>query len=157
MFVNDQLSSLGPRRTGWRFAATLGVSFFLTPYLVGSLGKPRYDVWCVAESVLAYFTLLDMGLAACLVRFVAKHHASDDHTELNRMASTSLALFLGAGVVALVVGGPILWGLADRLGEKNGGVCRGVAIPNVDVGESCRDVGVEFVSLDFGWAATLHG
>jgi O-antigen/teichoic acid export membrane protein len=107
--------------TNWlAFAATLAVSFFLTPYLIGALGKPRYDVWCVVESVLAYFTLLDMGVAACLVRYVARHHASDDRDGLNRIASSCLAVFLAAGAVALAVGVPVLFALSDRLEAKAG-------------------------------------
>lgn len=107
--------------TNWlAFAATLAVSFFLTPYLIGSLGTARYDVWCVAESVLAYFTLLDMGIAACLVRYVARHHAAGDPTALNRMASSSLGLYLAAAVVALIVGVPLLATLAPRLEAKAG-------------------------------------
>ncbi len=107
--------------TNWlAFAAALAVSFFLTPYLIGSLGKPRYDVWCVVESVLAYFTLLDMGVAACLVRSVARHHASEDRESLNRVASACLAVFLAAGAAAVLVGVPVLVGLAERLEAKAG-------------------------------------
>lgn len=102
------------------FAATLAVSFFLTPFLIDTLGKPRYDVWCVVEAVLAYFTLLDMGLAACLVRYVAKHHATGKRVELNRMASACLALYAGAGLVAFAVGGPLAWFLTPGLGARIG-------------------------------------
>ena len=57
--------------TNWAaFAATLAVGFFLAPYLVRSLGDARYGVWCVVESILAYFTLFDLGIAA-LSGFVA--------------------------------------------------------------------------------------
>jgi O-antigen/teichoic acid export membrane protein len=105
--------------TNWlAFAATLAVGFLLTPYLIRALGKPRYDVWCVAESVLAYFTLLDMGVAACLTRAVARRHASDDPGGLNRVASSCLAVFLAAGGIALVAGVPVLAGLAPRLDAK---------------------------------------
>lgn len=107
--------------TNWvAFAATLGVSFFLTPYLIGTLGTARYDVWCVAESVLAYFTLLDMGVAACLVRYVAKHHAAADRDGLNRVASACLAVFLAAGAASLVLGAPVLLLLAPTLEAKAG-------------------------------------
>ncbi|HET6576251.1 MAG TPA: oligosaccharide flippase family protein [Fimbriiglobus sp.] len=108
--------------TNWlAFAAALAVSFFLTPYLIGALGKARYDVWCVVESVLAYFTLLDMGVAACLVRYVARHHASEDRDGLNRIASACLAVFLAAGAFALAVGVPVLLALSERLEAKAGG------------------------------------
>jgi O-antigen/teichoic acid export membrane protein len=108
--------------TNWlAFAATLAVGFFLAPFLIDGLGMPRYDVWCVVEAVLAYFTLLDMGLAACLVRHVAKHHAVGERERLNRMASSCLALYSGAGVVAFALGVPVAMLLAPSLDAKLGG------------------------------------
>lgn len=107
--------------TNWlAFAAALAVSFVLTPHLIRTLGQARYDTWCVVESVLAYFTLLDLGIAACLVRHVARGHASADRDGLNRMASTCLAVFLAAGGVALVIGVPILFGLSATLNTTAG-------------------------------------
>ena len=100
------------------FAATLAVAFFLTPFLIRHLGTARYDVWCMAEAVLAYFTLLDMGLAACLVRGVARHRAVEEHQVLNRMASTCLALFAAAGLIALMIGLPVMLAIAPRLGAQ---------------------------------------
>ncbi len=103
------------------FALTLAVAFFLAPTLRSALGVARYDVFCVVESILAYFTLLDMGLAAFLVREVAKHRATGNSIAINRAASMVLALFLAAAVLALLIGGPFLWGMSDRLGEKSEG------------------------------------
>ena len=91
--------------TNWlAFAATLLVAFFLTPYLVRTLGDERYGVWVYAESILAYFTLFDLGIAACVVRFVARFHAARNLHELNRMASSCLALFVGLGAMVLLLG-----------------------------------------------------
>ena len=91
--------------TNWlAFAATLLVTFFLSPYLIRTLGDSRYGVWVFVESILAYFTLFDLGIAACVVRFTAKFHASNDRTELNRLVSSCLALFLGLGVLAFLLG-----------------------------------------------------
>lgn len=107
--------------TNWlAFAATLAVSFFLTPYLIASLGKPQYDVWCVVESVLAYFTLLDLGVAACLVRAIAGHTSKPDAERVNRIATCCLAVLLAAGVVAFTVGAPVLGLLAEKLEAKAG-------------------------------------
>jgi O-antigen/teichoic acid export membrane protein len=91
--------------TNWTaFAATLAVAFFLAPYLVRALGAPKYGAWCVAEGVLAYFTLFDLGIAACLVRFVARYAATGDTGERNRVVASCFALFCAAGTVALLVG-----------------------------------------------------
>lgn len=91
--------------TNWlAFAATLLVAFFLAPYLIRQLGDARYGVWIFVESILAYFTLFDLGIAAGVVRFTAKYHAEKNQNELNRLASACLALFLGLGAIAFVLG-----------------------------------------------------
>jgi O-antigen/teichoic acid export membrane protein len=102
--------------TNWlSFAATLLVGFFLTPYLVRCLGAGPYGLWIFVESILAYFTLFDMGIAAGVVRFVARYHASDDREELNRLVSTCLALFLGLGLGAFAIGGAFVPWIAGTL------------------------------------------
>jgi O-antigen/teichoic acid export membrane protein len=107
--------------TNWAaFAAALAVGFFLAPYLVRSLGDARYGVWCVVESILAYFTLFDLGIAACLVRFVAKHSATEKQEELNRVVSSCLGLFLFAACGVLFVGGVITPFVAPGLERKLG-------------------------------------
>lgn len=107
--------------TNWTaFAATLAVSFFLAPYLVRSLGDARYGVWCVVESVLAYLTLFDLGIAACLVRFVAKFQATANRHELNKLVSACLGLFALAGTGAALVGGALVPFVAPGLERKLG-------------------------------------
>ena len=107
--------------TNWAaFAAALAVSFFLTPYLTHGLGGPRYGVWCVVEAVLAYFTLFDLGIAACLVRFVAKLHATGSRTELSKLVSACLGLFVLAGLGVLALGGALVPFIAPGLERKLG-------------------------------------
>lgn len=107
--------------TNWfAFAAALGVSFFLTPYLIGSLGKPRYDIWCVVESILNYFTLLDMGIAACLVREIARKKATRDVDSTNRITSACLAIYTAAGAFAMLVGVPLAFAFVPILEAREG-------------------------------------
>src|SRR5689334_20518601 len=95
--------------TNWlAFAATLVVGFFLTPYVVRRLGDGPYGVWAFVESLIAYFTLFDLGIAACVVRFVARFHATGDRNDLNRLVSTCLALFVGLGAVVFAIGSGLL-------------------------------------------------
>src|SRR3954449_10654957 len=109
MEVRPSRSLLLGAATNWAaFAATLLVGFFLAPYLIRSLGDGRYGVWCVVESVLAYFTLFALGVAACLVRFVAKFHATDRRGELNKLVSACLAVFAVAAGCVLVIGAALV-------------------------------------------------
>lgn len=107
--------------TNWAaFIATLLVAFFLAPYLIRSLGDARYGVWCVVEAILAYFTLFDLGIAACLVRFVAKYQATDGSAELNKLVSACLALFTIAAGCVLLIGGAMVPFVAPGLERKLG-------------------------------------
>jgi O-antigen/teichoic acid export membrane protein len=103
------------------FAASMCVSFFLAPYFIRSLGDARYGVWCVVESILAYFTLFDLGIASCLVRYVARFHAANERAELNRLVSCCLAIFSAAAVCVLILGSALVPfvgpGLERKLGE----------------------------------------
>jgi O-antigen/teichoic acid export membrane protein len=85
------------------FAVQLIVAFFMSPLLVHGLGAPRYGVWSLVESVLAYLMLFDLGIAASVVRYVARFEANGDQDRLNRVFSTSLCLFSVAGLVVMVL------------------------------------------------------
>jgi O-antigen/teichoic acid export membrane protein len=124
--MSDVVSRAAGRRvlvgaaTNWlAFGATLLVGFFLTPYMVRRLGDGPYGVWFFVDNVLSYFTLFDLGIAACVVRFVARFHATGDRDELNRLVSTCLALFLGLGGLLFAVGAGLLPALVSSI-EKAG-------------------------------------
>ncbi len=105
--------------TNWlAFACILGVSFFLTPTLIHALGKSRYDVWCIVESILNYFTLLEFGIATCVVRAIARSRVTPNIHGRNRLISSCLAVYLAAGSVALLVGGAVLAMFAPHLSAK---------------------------------------
>lgn len=107
--------------TNWlAFAAQLAAAFFLAPLVVRALGEERYGLWALVESVLAYFTLLDLGIAAFLVRSVARHHVRGEFEQLNRVCSCGLAVFVVVSALAVLAGlGALPWSLphfADKLG-----------------------------------------
>jgi O-antigen/teichoic acid export membrane protein len=84
------------------YAAQLAVAFFLCPLFVHGLGDDRYGIWSLVESILAYLTLLDLGVAASLVRYTSRFEATGDRENLNRVFSTSLCIFAAAGLVAFL-------------------------------------------------------
>src|SRR5262245_26449966 len=85
------------------FAGQVIVAFFLTPVLNQALGLDRYGIWSLVESILAYLVLLDFGIGASVVRFVAKFETTQDYQQVNRVFSTSICLFAAAGLLALVL------------------------------------------------------
>src|SRR5436309_2806546 len=85
------------------FAAQLVAAFFVSPVLVHGLGDRRYGIWSLVESVLAYLMLFDLGVAASVVRYVARFDATRDQDALNRVFSASVCIFAVAGGAILAV------------------------------------------------------
>jgi O-antigen/teichoic acid export membrane protein len=83
-------------------AVNMAVAFFMSPFLVHSLGDTMYGIWVLLLSVTGYMGLLDAGLRVSVVKYVARYSAMSDVLNLSRVVSTVLLIYTGLGV--LVVG-----------------------------------------------------
>jgi len=91
------------------------IAFFLTPYLIGTLGKARYGVWTLAFSLIGYMRLADVGMQQSLVRFVSKHLATEDWPGLSQVISSSARLYLGVAAITLVASSAMAFGFLHLL------------------------------------------
>ena len=79
------------------------VPFFLTPFIVRSLGASAYGVWILAMSTVAYLNLLDLGLRSAVIRYVSKADAEQDKPAASRAIGAALWFrLLIAAAVALI-------------------------------------------------------
>lgn len=87
-------------------AVGMVVPFFLTPFVVRSLGSSAYGVWILAMSTVAYLNLLDLGLRTAVIRYVSKAHAEQDAPAASRAIGAALwfRLLLAAAVILFSVG-----------------------------------------------------
>ena len=84
-------------------ALNMAAAFFMSPFLVRSLGDTWYGLWVLIRSTTGYMSLLDGGLRVSIVKYVARHNAMDDADELSRTISTAFMIYLAvAGLVALL-------------------------------------------------------
>lgn len=82
---------------------TMAISFFMSPFLVHSLGDQNYGLWVLILSVTGYMGLLDIGLRVSVVKYVSRLHAVSDFVGLSRTISTALAIYGATGVVIMVI------------------------------------------------------
>ena len=68
------------------FAVQVVVVFFLTPFLIESLGKEQYGVWVLATSVGGYYGLLGLGLQGGVNQYLTRYLATKDYSRMNSAA-----------------------------------------------------------------------
>ncbi len=77
----------------------------LTPFTLNALGKEPYGVWLEVVALTGLLKLLIAGVPMASVRFIAEALGKDDEEGLRRVVSTCVAMCLGLGGLALVIGG----------------------------------------------------
>lgn len=84
-----------------RFFILLVVLFFLTPYIIGKVGRDDFGLWSLTYSVLGFFGLLDLGFATAVVKFVAECRATGDRERRNRLMSTFAVAYGALGLLGM--------------------------------------------------------
>src|SRR5439155_1385372 len=70
-------------------ATSVLLALVVTPILVHGLGRTEYGVWVLVGSILVYIELLNLGLDAATVKYVAHYHALGDHERVRRTIASS--------------------------------------------------------------------
>jgi O-antigen/teichoic acid export membrane protein len=87
------------------------IAFFLSPFLVHTLGDTRYGIWTVVASLTGYLSILDLGIGAALTRFIARYYQQNDFDKINRILSSGLVIFCLIGGVIITLSPLISWGM----------------------------------------------
>jgi len=84
------------------FVANAIVMFFLSPYVLRTLGKGGYGVWEIVMSLTGYLGFADLGVRPAVVYFVARHDARGERDEVNGYVNAALVTFGACGALVLV-------------------------------------------------------
>jgi O-antigen/teichoic acid export membrane protein len=106
------------------FAALVIVT---TPYIVRNLGVDSYGLYLIISVVMGYFSFLDLGLGAALVKYISEYDAAGDARAVERFVRTGsgLLLVVGAlGAAAIAVFSSFLVERVLTLGESEEDVAR---------------------------------
>lgn len=86
---------------------SVGLGFVATPFIIGKVGVNGFGAWALLESIIAYFSLSDMGIGSSFTKHVAQFHATRDDKNVSRVVSAGLlfyvilSLFLVSGSLLL--------------------------------------------------------
>jgi O-antigen/teichoic acid export membrane protein len=81
---------------------TLGTWFFLTPFMLRQLGASTYALWVLVGSVVAYGSLLDLGISPAVTKYVAEYQARGEVENARGLVATALWLYAALGGLAIV-------------------------------------------------------
>lgn len=80
------------------------IGVLYTPFMISKLGDSQYGVYALANSLISFVTLLDLGFGQTLVRYISRARVTGNQTEERRLNGFFLKMYLCIAVVALVIG-----------------------------------------------------
>lgn len=80
-----------------------GIALRLAPFVVHSLGDRSYGLWTLVTTIGTYYGLLDLGLSGAVTRHVAGALGEREHDEVNRVASSALAMYFGIASLVFII------------------------------------------------------
>ncbi|MBM4019369.1 MAG: hypothetical protein FJ288_13785, partial [Planctomycetes bacterium] len=99
------------------YGANLAVMFFVSPFIVHSLGDTAYGVWSLLVSLSGYLGLVELGTRAALGRHITFYLGRKDIPKVNGFINTAMTFFLLAGL-GLLAAAAVLGVFFDSLFTK---------------------------------------
>ena len=95
----------------------IAVGLLYTPYMLRMMGQSEYGLYSLVASVIAYLTVLDLGLGNAVIRYTAKFRAEGKTKEQYEMFGMFLVLYSIISVVALIGGMGLYLNVDTMLGS----------------------------------------
>ena len=92
-----------------RLGAAVLAALVLPPFLTRHLSHDIYAAWVLILQFGAYAAIFELGLQSGISKFVAQHHAAEDHEGTSRVVSTATVLLGISAVLALFAMLILVW------------------------------------------------
>ncbi len=87
----------------------LGITFFLTPFIVHTLGNESYGIWAILMSFTNYYALADLGVRAAATKYISQYVGIQDQESTSKIIITTLFVYLAIAVCFSLVVLSIAW------------------------------------------------
>lgn len=95
------------------YGAMLAVAFFMSPFMVHSLGNARYGVWTLLMSLTGYLGLVDVGVRGGTGRYINYHMGRGEDEEVSNVVSTSLLFYTLISVLIFAASAALAFSFRD--------------------------------------------
>ena len=86
-----------------RQVVMLATFFVLTPFIAKSLGNDALGLWSLIQATVGFFSLLDLGFAQAVVKYVADARGRQDEERLRNITSTLFWIYAALGAASMAV------------------------------------------------------
>ena len=86
------------------FVLPVIITFFLSPFVVHTLGDDLYGLWSIIVSFTGHYSILTLGVQSAATRYIAWAAGKGDGKAMSRTVSSSMAMMLAAAALTMVVG-----------------------------------------------------
>jgi len=100
--------------TPWNVAASwvsmavrLLIGLWLTPFIIGHLGRESFGLWLLIGSMLGYFDLMDLGVRSALIRYTAREQALGEQGQLAETVRRAMGASTAAAGIAFLAFVPL--------------------------------------------------
>ncbi|TYK38358.1 lipopolysaccharide biosynthesis protein [Bacteroides pyogenes] len=90
------------------------VALLYTPYMLRVMGQNEFGLYSLVASIIAYLTVLDLGIGNAIVRYTAKFRSEGKFQEQYEMFGMFLFLYTILGLLSTVIGIGVYYG-ADSI------------------------------------------
>lgn len=80
------------------------IGLLYVPILLHFIGKSEYGLYQLMGSLIAYFSIMDFGLSAAVIRFYSKYKALKDHIGMENILAISVRGYGAVTILALAIG-----------------------------------------------------
>ncbi len=91
------------------FAANLVVMFFLSPFVVHTLGQVEYGIWSLITVLTGYMGIFDLGIRASTGRYIILYVGKEDQEKVDQTIRTGLGFYTAIGALILAIGIALGW------------------------------------------------
>ena len=96
--------------------AGLIVGLGYTPVMIRLLGQSEFGLYSLIGSLVAYLSVLDMGLGNTIVRYVSRNRAVGDKKSESELNGLFLAIYSVIGLITLIVGCVLYFNVDNMFG-----------------------------------------
>lgn len=80
------------------------VGLLYTPYMLAMMGKSEYGLYSIVASVIAYLTLMDLGLSDAVIRYSVKYKKEGQSDKLYELYGMFTYIYIIIGTIVALIG-----------------------------------------------------